>query len=247
MASRARDPLDDLDLDLDTKPKPKPKRISPILIIVALIVMSMIIGFAVLASLGSAAKADVQQLQGDFVPIQATLQVLNQPLPESQALQRDLSSAQSLASGLNAGKATAVSGYPNWPAVAAAIGNYDPNTLIITSVVQSGNQVTIKGRAADDNTVVSYAGGLLASNLFSRVGCPVNQKHPDRPGLYALGHRDRACHADAHGDQYRTYHCHGYRCPNKHAGTRRRRSRLRPICAINTRLMTSTPRISRWG
>jgi hypothetical protein len=57
----------------------------------------------------------------------------------------------------------------DWPAVMSAVGSYNPNQIVLSSLAVANNQLTISGQAVNDTLVVDYARALEQSGHFSRV------------------------------------------------------------------------------
>ncbi len=147
----------------------RPRRISRVAIVLWLIVLGLAILFVPLYLAGVTIQADVGRLQGDLVTIQASLSSVPTPVPEVQALMSTLNAVQAEVNQVNAVVPTLVAARTDWPAVMAALANYNPDRIALHSVAQAENRLTISGRASDDGAVVEYARALEGSGLFSHV------------------------------------------------------------------------------
>ena len=147
----------------------QPRTLSRGTIVLWLIVVGLGILFIPLSLISSTIRDDVKGLQSDLDSVQQSLTSVPTPAPEVQALMSTLSVVQSQTNQIQAVYPTVVAARTNWPAVMAAIGNYNPDQIALTSLTQSDIQITLSGRASDEGVVVAYARGLEQSGLFSRV------------------------------------------------------------------------------
>ena len=134
-----------------------------------LVVLGLVLFFIPLALISSGARDDADRLQANLGAIQASLTFVPTPPPEIRALMGTLSQVDAQATQVQAVYPTLKAARSGWPALAAAIGNYDPNQLTLTSVTQTDNRVTLSGGASSDAAVVAYSDALQQSGLFSRV------------------------------------------------------------------------------
>jgi Tfp pilus assembly protein PilN len=159
-----------IDAEPESTPQPKkPFRLPPLTIALWLIVMSLAVFFVPLYLVSAGVLGDVLRLKADLQPAQATLTSLAAPPPESQEAIDALARIQALSASVKAALPTLVAGHTDWPAVMSAIGAYDPLRVMLTSLGQTENRITLRGRAADDSAVVTYARSLEESRLFARV------------------------------------------------------------------------------
>ena len=137
------------------------------------------------------------QIENDTVQVEIELRSVgdrilaaNTPAPAAQALMNKLAQVEQLTAALqSAAPPTGV----NWPAVIAAIDNYDRAELALISLSQAGDQITLTGRAVDNLIVGRYTENLASSAVFSSVNLqslrlvpPSVQSLPDLPtGLTA--------------------------------------------------------------
>ncbi len=111
-------------------------------------------------------KRDVEELQTTYTAKQDQLLRLQTPAPAVLALQETLTTTRALAEEIAA--AVPPAGIPWAPAIAALEG-YDPNRLVLTSLTQANNRITLTGQAADDEAVVAYTRAIEASGRFASV------------------------------------------------------------------------------
>jgi Tfp pilus assembly protein PilN len=124
--------------------------------------------FVILYAAFSALQADVARLQGLVLTAQV-LRVSEVPPEELAALRESadkLSAAEQVVQGaLAKGQRGAVP----WPAVMQRVIPVPPSEVQITSLVQSGATLTIRGTAAGAQALTAYLGRLRGSALFSDV------------------------------------------------------------------------------
>ncbi len=144
-------------------------RMSRAAIVLWLIVLGLAILFVPLYLAGTTIQGDVDRLQDDLVALQQSLANVPTPAPEVQALMGTLSAVQGQANRANAVVSTLTAAHVDWPAVMAALANYNPDRIVLHSVAQAENRLTLTGRASDDAAVVEYSRSLEGSGLFTRV------------------------------------------------------------------------------
>jgi hypothetical protein len=113
-------------------------------------------------------RSDSARLEARVAVLQETLESPSTPVSENQALLEELAAAQERLDGLNQAASDLEAENVDWPAVMGAIGNYNPAQMTLSSV-ETGESITLRGRAIDDTVVVDYSQGLEDSGLFSRV------------------------------------------------------------------------------
>ncbi len=138
-------------------------------IILWLVAISWVILLLPLYLVSTAVRGDITHLEANLQVAQEALSSTNVPDPEVQGLMNDLARVQGAIDEIEGAYSAMAAGHTNWPAVMAAIGNYNPSQLALTSIAQSGNRITLNGRAIDDSTVIAYSRALEESNLFSLV------------------------------------------------------------------------------
>jgi Tfp pilus assembly protein PilN len=157
------------DFDFDDLPEEQPRESPRGTIILWLVALSWLILLIPLYLVSTTVRAEITRLEAEFQVVQDALISEETPEPEIQALQDDLSQVQGRVDEIEAAYVDIASGHTNWPAVMAAIGNYNPSQLALTSITQSDGLVTLTGRAFDDSVVIAYSRALEESGLFSRV------------------------------------------------------------------------------
>ena len=138
-------------------------------VILWLVAIGVVVLLVPLYFILSAIRGDVSRLQGDIQTAQESLTSVDVPDPEIQDLMNELDQVQGAISEIETAYSAVAAGHTDWPAVMSAIGSYNPAQITLTSLAQSGNQVTLNGRAIDDSTVIAYSRDLEESGLFSRV------------------------------------------------------------------------------
>ena len=146
----------------------QPRRLSRRTITLWLVALSLVFFFVPLYFILTAVRSDAARLETNITAVQESLANPSTPVPENQELMDELAQVQGLASQIEGAYSSIETSHTDWPAVMAAIGNYDPAQITLDSVTQS-DSVTLKGRAIDDSVVVNYSRSLEETNLFSRV------------------------------------------------------------------------------
>lgn len=147
------------------RPRKLPRRVillSLIAVILAVLILPLWLVSASMRGGAASLETEVQSVQGDLARVST-------PLPEVQELMNKLDQIQQSGSELEEAQATLAAERPDWPAVMAAIGNYNPDELSLDSLAQTNSQITLNGRAIDRSVVMAYADDLQASDLFSSV------------------------------------------------------------------------------
>ncbi|HLF25108.1 MAG TPA: PilN domain-containing protein [Anaerolineae bacterium] len=147
----------------------QPRGLPRTVLVLWLVVLGLAILFIPLYLSATTIQTDAERLQAELAVIQASLTSVPTPIPEVQALLSTLTVVEGQIGQAEAVSPTLTAANLNWPAVMSAIGSYSPGQIAITSLTQTGSQLTLNGRATDELAVVNYARGLEASTLFSRV------------------------------------------------------------------------------
>ena len=156
--------------DLDNLAEEAQPRKSPRgTIILWLVAASWIILLIPLYLFSTTVRGEVVRQEANLQAVSESLATVNAPAPELQELTDELARVQGAASDIEAAYSILAASHTNWPAVMAAIGSYNPSQLALTSIAQSGNRITLNGRAIDDTAVIAYSQALEQSGLFSRV------------------------------------------------------------------------------
>lgn len=113
-------------------------------------------------------RSDVVLLNDNLQIVQASLADTETLEPEDQELADELARVQESVDQIEKVYSTIATRHIDWPAVMAAIGNYSPAQITLTSITQA-DSITLKGQAIDDTTVVAYSRSLEETGLFSRV------------------------------------------------------------------------------
>ena len=153
-------------------PPPSPplrRKLSRTTIILWLIAAGTIILFLPLSLIAGGISDDTKRTTADLVSVQVSLTSVPTPVPEILALNGTLTALQQQKAQVDAIVPTLTAPRLNWPAIMAAIGNYDPNQVLITSLDRSSNRLTLIGLANSDTTVIAYQNALDQSRQFSNV------------------------------------------------------------------------------
>ena len=122
-----------------------------------------------LVSFMSNLRSNLAYLDAHIELTEGELLEASQPLPEAVELEQELEGMRALLDAMNGVEASIQAARHDWPALMQAMRNYDSSRLNLSSFSQEEQRITVRGTAADDLAVVTYARSLEASGLFSRV------------------------------------------------------------------------------
>ncbi|MCL4393796.1 MAG: PilN domain-containing protein, partial [Chloroflexi bacterium] len=149
-----------------SSPAAKPTRRPLVLWLVA---TSMIVFFLPLYLFSMSVNEDTKGLTTDLGFIRTSLTQVPTPAPAVEKLLTPLAQSQAQLSQVNALRPTIAAPRPNWPAVMAAIGNYNPDQITLTAISRTQTTLSISGRAAQDSVLSAYVQALEQSGQFSQV------------------------------------------------------------------------------
>jgi Tfp pilus assembly protein PilN len=147
----------------------QPRRLPQGTIILGLVVIGLVTSFLPLYLVAATIRDDITRSEADLLSVQAAVTSISAPAPEVQELVNTLAQVQGSASKIEEASAAIAAGHTDWPAIMAAINNYNPAQIALTSLTHADNRITLNGQAIDDSAVVAYARALEESKLFSRV------------------------------------------------------------------------------
>ena len=157
-------------IGLDNLPEQyQPRSPSRRTIILWLVVIGFAIFFLPLYLVSASIRGDNARLEDDIQSVQEALTSIGSPAPEVQELMDTLAQLQKATDEIETASSAIAAGHTDWPAVMAAIGNYNPAQLALTSLTHADSRITLNGRATDSSVVAAYAHTLEESQLFSRV------------------------------------------------------------------------------
>ncbi len=114
-------------------------------------------------------RTENASLRAELEPLQVALAQGGTPEPEVLALMNTLGEIEASAGAIETARPTIAAGHVDWPSIMATIGSYDPAQVALISIVQSGDEVALRGRAVGDAAVTGYVQALERSGLFARV------------------------------------------------------------------------------
>ena len=156
--------------DLDNLPgQDQPRKSLRNTLILWLVAISGVVLLVPLYLVSTTIRGDVTHLEANLQAVEEALISEDTPEPEIQEIMDDLAQVQGSLNEIEGAYSAVAAGHTNWPAVMAAIGNYDPSQLALTSIAQSDSRIILNGRAIDDSAVMAYSRALEESGLFSRV------------------------------------------------------------------------------
>jgi Tfp pilus assembly protein PilN len=134
-----------------------------------LVVLSAGILFVPLYMVSTTLKQERANLEITLTQMQGTLGITPTAAPQLVVLKKTLFDALGQIPTLEPIQATLIAGHVDWPNVMARIANYDFTEISLSGLTQAGNQVSLTGRAKDQNAVIAYADMLKGSALFQAV------------------------------------------------------------------------------
>lgn len=134
-----------------------------------LVVLSLGFLFLPLYLLAVTIDENNAEAQAEISTLQAELERGPLPSANEQELQDALSAALEKISALQPVRSYLENNRIDWPAVAASISNYHDDTMVVLGLSQTDRQLTLSGRAWNEQTVLDYAARLEKSGYFSRV------------------------------------------------------------------------------
>ena len=146
-----------------------PHERSPLSVALWLIAAGLIVMLLPLSLVASTIRGQAAVLNATLTSIRQSQASVPTPLPEVQQLIDSLTQVREQTHQVQAIYPTLTAPRTNWAAVMATLGNYHPDQIALTSLVQAGNQVTLSGEAVDDAVVADYVRALDASGQFARV------------------------------------------------------------------------------
>ncbi len=131
--------------------------------------LGLVILFVSLYFVSNMLGNEVDRLQSESVPLQTALSAPVQPLPQAQELAVTLTAVHNQTSQMAAILPTLDAENVQWPAVMAVIDDVDSSAIQLSGIEQTGNQLLIRGRAANEAFAIEYAHQLEASGQFRLV------------------------------------------------------------------------------
>lgn len=143
------------------QPHRLPRRTVALRLVIACLAVAVVPLYLVSDSIrDNAARLEAQiELKVDALASVAT------PGSEVQNLERALAKLQEPAKAIARVEGFLAAKHIDWPAVMAAISNYDATRLALQSISQEGRRIQLRGRAINDRAVVSYASDLQSAAL----------------------------------------------------------------------------------
>ncbi len=154
---------------LPFSPPPPARTFSRGVLILWLVVIGMAIFFLPLYLFALTIREDAKAIETEIASIRVSLTNVPTPPPDIASQLTPLAQAQRQINQLAQVYPTLVAPRSDLPAIMAAINNYNPNDITLTSVAWAGNRMTLTGRATRDDVVLGYVRNLEQSNLFNRV------------------------------------------------------------------------------
>ena len=132
-------------------------------------VLGLAILFIPLYLMANTLGSEVTQLEAEVMPLQTALASTPGPLPQAQELIVTLTAVHNQTDQMAAILSVLEAENVDWNAVMAAINVVDGSGIQLTGLEQSGDQLLIRGRAANEGFVTDYARQLETSGQFNQV------------------------------------------------------------------------------
>ncbi|MAU00039.1 MAG: hypothetical protein CL608_23090 [Anaerolineaceae bacterium] len=132
-------------------------------------VLGLAILFIPLYLMANTLGSEVAQLEAEVVPLQTALASTPGPLPQAQELIVTLTAVHNQTDQMAAILPVLEAENVDWNAVMTAINDVDGSGIQLTGLEQSGDQLLIRGRAANEGFVTDYARQLETSGQFNQV------------------------------------------------------------------------------
>lgn len=152
-----------------SEPGSSPRTVSRTTIILWLVVVGMMFFFLPLYVVSATVREDTRNLEADLSSMRLLLTTVPTARPEIQRVLTPLAQTQAQINQLKVVHPTLIAPRPDLPIVMTAIGKYNPNDIMLTSLTLENNRITLNGRAAHDEHGIGYVHTLEQSNLFTRV------------------------------------------------------------------------------
>jgi len=138
-------------------------------LVLGLIAAGMAILFLPLFLVSATLNNEVKDLQAELGSVRAAQTRVPTPGLEVQRLLTPLAQTQGQIDQVKRVFPTLAAPRVDWTSVMTAIGSYDPNEIVLTSLTRTDNRLTLGGRAVRESIVLDYARNLEQTGLFSRV------------------------------------------------------------------------------
>ncbi|VAW37636.1 hypothetical protein MNBD_CHLOROFLEXI01-5347, partial [hydrothermal vent metagenome] len=143
-----------------------PRRLRPAVLWLG--VLGLVILFIPLTFMSILLSNQADRLASEVESLQ-TLVESGQGLPQEQVLSVTLTAVSQQTDQMTQILPTLAAENVDWAAIMPLINNVDADAIRISSLEQVGNQLFIRGRAANDDTVTQYAQQLESSGQFAQV------------------------------------------------------------------------------
>ncbi len=136
------------------------------LVVLGVVVLALLLLLLAFTLINRSAQTDVAQAEATLSALRGELIQLQTPQPTVQALMATLTTTHVLAEQI---RAAAPPASLDWPALIAALDRYDPNRIVLTTLTQVDQRITLTGLAANDEAVVAYTQAIEESGYFAAV------------------------------------------------------------------------------
>jgi Tfp pilus assembly protein PilN len=157
----------DLDEYVPLEDEEAPRLLRPVILWLG--VLGLTILFIPLYLMANTLGNEVAQLEAELTPLQTALAATPGALPQAQALRVTLTAVHNQTDQVAAILPVLEAEKVDWNAVMLAINQGDDSGIQLTGLEQSGDQLLIRGRAANEDAVTDYAYQLETSGQFNQV------------------------------------------------------------------------------
>ncbi len=157
----------DLDEYVPLEDEEAPRLLRPVILWLG--VLGLTILFIPLYLMANTLGNEVAQLEAELTPLQTALAATPGALPQAQALTVTLTAVHNQTDQMAAILPVLEAEKVDWNAVMLAINQGDDSGIQLTGLEQSGDQLLIRGRAANEDAVTDYAYQLETSGQFNQV------------------------------------------------------------------------------
>jgi len=158
-------------IDLNILPEEyRPKKLPKGLLGIWLTVVILAVVVVPLLIISTRVRRDTDRLQSELSRVRATLRAARTPAAEVITLTQRLTETVGLVEQMIEISPTLAARRTDWPEILAAITDYDPNRIRLTSIRQeNANEITLMGLGIDNPAVTDYVSRLEMSGVFEEV------------------------------------------------------------------------------
>lgn len=134
--------------------------------VLGIVIVALLLILLVFALVDRSIQSDVTQAELTLTALDSELIHLQTPAAPVLTMMSTLTTTRALAEQI---RLAAPAGGINWPQTIGALEQYDAETIMLTSLTQVDQRISITGQAVNEDVVVAYAQTMEKSNLFAAV------------------------------------------------------------------------------